>query len=434
MNISFIVPSWHYFHDPFRLQPYWEMYYATILKKQLSPMHNINICDLRGMGKDNFSDVVKKIPPADFYIYWIMKSGDALEIYSIVKHLKSINQDSLHIAGGTHVDMLPNECEKYFDKIITGPGEKTFFEAITDNNNAKKRYVGNYNTEPFSETDYPDRSFLKPEQVISDKMFIKYGNPKATMVYFSRGCFYRCSYCVYNVPNTLQVKSKSKMLDELKYLKDNYQIKAVLLKDEIAINPKMDLFNNQIEALGESGLMWRGQTTSIAKYEQLKLAKESGCVELSVGVETIDSGVMKIINKQWQNEKSIGEFIENAKKVGIKVKMCLIFGLPGEPRNIVEKTQNFIKKHSPDYVSLSGFCPLPGSPIFKDPKKYGIKYINNDWSKHAHLLYRFSDEEEVGIPFEYEKSAEWGPTFSRKEIMENIRTTQRWLEEESMTY
>ena len=72
MNISFIVPSWHYFHDPFRLQPYWEMYYATILKKQLSPMHNINICDLRGMGKDNFSDVVKKIPPADFYIYWIM--------------------------------------------------------------------------------------------------------------------------------------------------------------------------------------------------------------------------------------------------------------------------------------------------------------------------------------------------------------------------
>ena len=27
------------------------------------------------------------------------------------------------------------------------------------------------------------------------------------------------------------------------------------------------------------------------------------------------------------NEKSIGEFIENAKKVGIKVKMCLIFGL-----------------------------------------------------------------------------------------------------------
>ena len=89
--------------------------------------------------------------------------------------------------------------------------------------------------------------------------------------------------------------------------------------------------------------MWRGQTTSIATEEQLKLAKESGCVELSVGVETIDTNVMKIINKQWQNEKSIGEFIENAKKAGIKVKMCLIFGLPGEPRDIVEKLQDLLK-------------------------------------------------------------------------------------------
>ena len=195
------------------------------------------------------------------------------------------------------------------------------------------------------------------------------------------------------------------MIDELEYLKKDYQIEAVLLKDEIAINPKKDLFLNQIDALGNSGLMWRGQTTSIATEEQLKLAKESGCVELSVGVETIDTNVMKIINKQWQNEKSIGEFIENAKKAGIKVKMCLIFGLPGEPRDIVEKTTRFIKKHSPDYVSLSGFCPLPGSPIFKNPKQYGIKYIDNDWSKHAHLLYRFSDEEEVGIPFEYEEKS-----------------------------
>ena len=114
--------------------------------------------------------------------------------------------------------------------------------------------------------------------------------------------------------------------------------------------------------------------------------------------------------------------------------MCLIYGLPGEPRDIVEKTTGFIKKYSPDYVSLSGFCPLPGSPIFKNPKQYGIKFIDNDWSKHAHLLYRFSDEEEVGIPFEYEEIADWGPTFNRKEIMNNIRVTQRWLEEQNMTY
>ena len=27
MKISFIIPSWHYFSDPFKLQPYWELIY-----------------------------------------------------------------------------------------------------------------------------------------------------------------------------------------------------------------------------------------------------------------------------------------------------------------------------------------------------------------------------------------------------------------------
>ena len=35
MKISFIVPTWHYLNDPFKLQPYWELYYGNIIKKIL---------------------------------------------------------------------------------------------------------------------------------------------------------------------------------------------------------------------------------------------------------------------------------------------------------------------------------------------------------------------------------------------------------------
>ena len=51
------------------------------------------------------------------------------------------------------------------------------------------------------------------------------------------------------------------------------------------------------DAIGETGIVWRGQTTTKAPYDQLKRAKESGCLELAIGVETVDEGVMKIINK-----------------------------------------------------------------------------------------------------------------------------------------
>ena len=32
MKIKFIVPSWHYYADPMKHQPYWELYYATHVK------------------------------------------------------------------------------------------------------------------------------------------------------------------------------------------------------------------------------------------------------------------------------------------------------------------------------------------------------------------------------------------------------------------
>ena len=84
----------------------------------------------------------------------------------------------------------------------------------------------------------------------------------------------------------------------------------------------------QMEALGKANILWRGQTTSVGTYDQLKIAKETGCLELSVGIETVDDNAMKYINKTWQSEKIIARFIDNIKKVGIKIKICLIFGLP----------------------------------------------------------------------------------------------------------
>lgn len=433
MNISFVIPSWHYFNDPFKLQPYWELYYTTILKKQFDNQANIDLIDLRGLSKTSkdFQSIINKIDKRDFYLYWVMKTGDANEVYSIVKTLKKKFPNSKHIAGGTHIDMLQDECEKFFDTIIVGPGENNFREAILGNHSKLQE---SYTNVSFAETNYPDRNLLPYKSIFSKEMFKQYGDFTATMVYFSRGCFYKCSYCVYNVPNKLQSKSPKLITDEVEYLKKEFNVQAILLKDEIALNPNKKIFLPQMEALGKTNIIWRGQTTSVGTYDQLKIAKDTGCLELSVGIETVDDNVMKYINKTWQSEKIIANFIENIKKVGIKIKICLIFGLPGEPKNIVEKTLKFIEKYRPDYISLSGFCPMPGSPIYENPKKFGIEHIDKDWDKHAHLLYRFSDTEHVGLPFRYKKDTEWGNSFTRDQIIENIKEVQKWLSAQSMTY
>jgi radical SAM superfamily enzyme YgiQ (UPF0313 family) len=436
-SVSFVVPSWHYWADPLKLQPLWELYYATVCETHF-PNDDVTVTieDLRNSGCDTLVEAVTGLPERDMYCYWIMKTGDSAEIESIAALLRSRFPKAIHVAGGTHVDMLPEECAGIFDVVIVGPGENSLKQIVDDVRSGRvgKVYEQNYREVPFTDTPFPRREFLPDEAIVNESLFGQYGGVRGTSVYFSRGCVFHCAFCVYNVPTYLQVRSREMMRAEVEYLKTRYGIGGLNLRDEVAIHPNEKISRTMFDVLGEADVIWRGQTTTGASYEQLKMARESGCQELSIGVETVDDQVMKIIDKAWQTEAQIRTFIEHAKKLGIKIKMCLIFGLPGEPKDIVERTIKFIDETSPELISLSGFCPVPGSPIFRNPDHYGIKHIDRDWSKHAHLLYRFSDEEEVGLPFEYHSETQWGKPFTREQIKDNIRQTQRWLEKRGMVY
>lgn len=432
-KVTFIIPSWHYYADPLKHQPYWELYYATHVR---NAGYDVDIFDMRSNESTDIYQRMEKIKEADFYFFWIFKTGDAKEIYSISDFLKKKYPRSVTAAGGTHVDMCQDECAIYFDNILFGPGEKNFINIIEERlaGNSKKKYIEDYKNIPFKDTIYPDRTFLDKEKIVNNKLFDQYGEYNGTLVYFSRGCIFKCAYCTYNVPRLLQTKSTKMIKDEIRYLKKNYNINSLLLKDEVAISPNKKISHDILTTIGNENIVWRGQTISIASYDQLKLAKESGCLELAVGVETVDNDVMKVIDKTWQNEKIIRDFIENCKKLDLKVKICLILGLPGEPKNIVEKTIKFLEQTEPEFVSVSGFLPVPGSPIAKNPEKYGISKIENDWSKYGHLLFRFSDDEEVGLPFEYSENGPFGRGLSQNEIKQNLTDLQGWLKDRKMTY
>ena len=433
MKVAVIVPSWHYYADPLKHQPFWELYYATHIK---AAGHDVDIVDLRNYNKNSFEEMAGQIPDADFYFYWIFKTGDAVEIYSIADLVKTRLPKSIHAAGGTHIDKTINEAITLLDSIVVGAGEKAFLEIINDEKKGcrKQIYKTDYKDMPFSSTLIPDRSFLPDHSVVNDKLFEGYGNVPATLTYFSRGCVYRCAFCTYNVPNSLQVRTPSQIAEEISYLKKAYGIKGILVKDEVAIHPSKKICQETLEAIEKSDVVWRGQTTTRATFEQLQQARDSGCLELAIGVETADDEVMKIIDKRWQDRDQIIKFAENAKRVGINIKVCLILGLPGEPKDIVEKTIKLLDEIEPDYASVSGFLPVPGSPISENSASFGIKAIDKNWHNYSHLLYRFSDEEEVGLPFEYDTGPGSMNHFNKKQIRDNIMEVQAWLRSRGMVY
>ena len=173
-SVSFIVPSWHYYTDPLKHQPYWELYYATQLKlKDI----NVDIIDLRSTKKNNLIEAVDEIPERDFYFYWIFKTGDAKELYSVSELLRKKYPNSIHAAGGTHVDMCQTECKEYFNSIIVGPAEESFLKIINDADQKLLLdvYSEDYKSIPFAHTHFPDRAFLPKDIIVNnnDIVFIE---------------------------------------------------------------------------------------------------------------------------------------------------------------------------------------------------------------------------------------------------------------------
>jgi radical SAM superfamily enzyme YgiQ (UPF0313 family) len=433
ISVGIIVPSWRYFIDPLKLQPLWELYYATLLEER-DPEVSVEITDLR---HENVRDDYSVIPEKDIYLYWVMKSADSPEVNGIVEYLRKSYPNTVHIAGGTHVDNCPEESAAVFDTIIKGTGEESLISAIADfkRKDLKKSYVSNMPT-PFKNYSHARRDFLPATTIASNKHFAQYNGELSTTAYLSRGCSFRCDFCVYNWPPKFELRTPEQITHELEYLKREYHIEAINLKDEVSIPVNKNDAIACLEAIGNAGIAWRGQTIPVLSEELVSLAKQSGCVELAIGLENVVSDEVLQISNLKKNpgvEKS-REFIHLLKKYGIHVKVCLVFGLPGEPKDVVAKTIAFLEDTQPEVVALSAMDPVPGSPIFVNKEKYGIKSIGADLSKHWHLVYRFGDKEEVGLPFEYEETTQWGKSLTQDEILGNIRELQQYLREKGMVY
>ncbi len=432
-SINLVVPSWKYWVDPLKLQPLWELYYATLLRETF-PNHDVGVIDFR-VSEAQEPEFVPS--GGDIYVYWINKSADAFEIYEIVSKLRKQYPKAIHIAGGTHVDHLPDQCAQHFESILNGTAEDAMVRAVTDAIEARpmEKYYASTVRCHFKAYPIAQRDFISHDSIVNRKHFHKYGAVTGTSAYFSRGCGFKCRFCVYNSPPAFEYRTGEQITAEIEYLKAKYGVEGINLRDEVCIPVNRRVAIDYLEAIGRGNIVWRGQSIPLGSEELIKLAAETGLQELALGLESLDSDkVLTIANKPSKSIDTNRSYIEILKKYGIRVKICLIFGLPGESRHVLKRTIKYLEEIEPDYVAVSGFDPVPGSPFYREPEKFGIKKIDDDLSKHAHLLFRFGNEEKVGIPFEYEKNTPWGPGMSRKEIVHNIKEIQAWLRDRNMTY
>ena len=407
MKANLIIPSWSYWREPLRSQPLTQLYLATILEEKKI---NVEFTDYR-----DISQVIPYIPnESDMYLYTVA-SPDYKETRRIAEWIKFLYPKSKHIAGGPHPSVLPHETEG-FDSIVVGRGEEALEKIIGDFPNLYSLYKEN------SKKDYPfpKRHFLPREKIVMDNLF-KTDNIKSTTVQFSFGCPFDCSFCANYNCGPIRRNSLEKISNEIDYLKSEYGIEGLSLQDEVALPFIRKDAEKLLDLFKSKDIYWRGQIRVLKDTSILKQAKESGLIELSFGLESVNKDVLDLINKKIKVE-DVEKMLKSCKEYGIKTRLYLINGLPKEPEDIVPQTIDFIEKNSPDIILLSSLQPYPGSPIYNNPQKYGIKWISKDYEKFSHLRDADRDIDEL-VPFEYKNG------FSRERIVDNLKALESYLKE-----
>lgn len=430
VEIDFIFPSSSYLHDPFRGDPHTHFQILTVLEWYFKDKVKLRLTDLRGVKKEFFK---YKIPKADLFLHSVY-TLDYNEQKYIVEELRKRYPNALHIAGGPHIHFYKEDSMNFFDAIILGDGEESIIRSVEDymNGNLKKVYEQEQRIEinkyPFPKRHYLPQTSVAKENLLTLKNTPGYDKLLATTVIFSRGCTHNCAFCAmpkikgYN-PG-VRYRKPELIEEEIEYLKKEYDIQGISLLDEIGIPPNKNMAIPYLEALKRTKIPWKAQCRVDNIDEEIsKLAKEAGCVTMCLGVESAIQGCLDIINKKIDVEKA-KESIKILKKQGIETRVYMIIGLPGEPEDVVERTWKFIEETDPVSVYLSLFTLRPGTDIFDNPEKYGIKWVNSDWDKTMHMYSRY-EKEIPELTFKYHDYAPWGgKMLSNEKIVKNYLELQ----------
>lgn len=434
LRIGFVIQSGEHNYKPFRNQPLVSLYLLTIIERNFKKKTELSLIDLRAVDQEN---IIYRIPENDLYLYSVA-TPDFTEISNIVNNLRRVYPASKHIAGGPHINIFPDDSLSLFDSIAIGEGEDSIVDLINDFLSGQgKRIYRQIKPVNLDSYPYPSRKYL-PKTAVVDSGLLggQYLHLKGTTVIFSRGCPFGCHFCANRklMFGPVRYRSAELVKEEIEYLKKEYGIEALALKDDNSIPMDLQIGKSFLQAIASTNIKWRGQSRANGVHPDLvKLAKDSGCVDIAIGIESVSEITLKLINKKINVAKA-KEYIALLNKAGISVREHFIIGLPGEPDNIVKKTLEFIEETNPKSVLLSLFCPMPGSEIYDYPEKFGLNLLEKDWRKYHTAFGRFDAQEKPSIVFEYNKNTPWGEGRDKNRIVEDYFELQSIMRNRGLNF
>jgi anaerobic magnesium-protoporphyrin IX monomethyl ester cyclase len=377
------------------------MYLSSYLKKQFNNLVEIKIFTLISKPNQSSDDrkvVLEQLKDFKPDVVGIRSlSIGQIAFHETVQTVKEWNKECILIAGGPYAtdDPAGSLSSGYLDCAVLGEGEITFNEFIQslldkkewkDINGIAYRNNGSILKTPpriyikdIDALPLPDYSVIDLELFSNQFLTFtsKISRPHANIM-TTRGCPYRCAYCHNILGKTFRVRSPEKVLEEIRYVHDNFGITDFQIIDDIfnldiarakkicdlIIQSKMKLtfsFPNGI----------RGDRTD---EELIDKMREAGTKFISIAVETASPRLQKLIKKNLDLDKVFNS-IEYISKTGIITRGFFMLGFPTETEAELNQTIDYALESSLLGATFFTVVYFPGTELYKLAQSLG--YFNN---------------------------------------------------------
>ena len=187
---------------------------------------------------------------------------------------------------------------------------------------------------------------------------------KFTTIQVSRGCPYKCTFCLSHLLNgfTLRKRSVINIIEEIKLVINNLQIHNFFFRADTFTADKQwviqlcrEIIKNKLK------ITWFcNSRVDTIDEEMLNLMKRAGCQLITFGIESGDNYILQHIRKGI-TKNQVKKAIDLTRHFKIFTGTFFIIGLPGDTINSIHNTIKFSKEINSDGVEFIPFVPFLGT-------------------------------------------------------------------------
>lgn len=396
--------------------------------------HDVLVRDYHGSsGKDALAHLISSVEDFSPSLLGFTATTSAVDDVGMLSAaVKKRWPDICTILGGVHATAVGAKVLDEFpglDLLAIGEGEKTlgdladgapwptvrglvYRDGGSSVSTGMPGQIGDLDDLPM-----PDYSVLEgfPE-AYPLPLFGAPGSRGATIV-TSRGCPYRCSFCVRSVfGGSYRTHSAEYVYEQIARLKSKYRLDHVNIADDLFAHD-----SKRVERLCELLIRKPLEVTFNCSVRAGRLhpttyqaLKKAGCWMISLGIETGDPVLLQRHKPGVSLEKIRGT-VKEIKSAGIKCKGLFIAGLPGETPATLQATEDLIRSLDLDDMNLTRFTPFPGSPAWDSLQ--GEQFVTHDRRL-------FNCNNTVYLPAGFESETQFESMY--RAIIRNFYGNSRW--------